>query len=91
MKSLESQLAHIKHGNPFIIGYHSAFLESGSLHILLDYAEHGDLSQAITKTKNAKRQFRQPQVLDWFVHFNFLFFEFKYLTVLTYFIFFFIN
>ena len=62
-----SQLAHIKHGNPFIIGYHSAFLESGSLHILLDYAEHGDLSQAITKTKNAKRQFRQPQVLDWFV------------------------
>ena len=62
-----AQLAHIKHGNPFIIGYHSAFLESGSLHILLDYAEHGDLSQAITKTKNANRQFRQPQVLDWFV------------------------
>ena len=62
-----SKLAHIKHGNPFIIGYHSAFLESGSLHILLDYAEHGDLSQAISKTKAARRQFRQPQVLDWFI------------------------
>ena len=65
--SVLSQLAHIKHGNPFIIGYHSAFLESGSLHILLDYAEHGDLSQAISKTKKHQRQFRQPQVLDWFV------------------------
>lgn len=62
-----AQLAHIKHGNPFIIGYHSAFVEKGSLHILLNYAENGDLSQAITKTKNRNRQFRQPQILDWFV------------------------
>jgi serine/threonine protein kinase len=62
-----AQLAHIKHGNPFIIGYHSAFVEKGSLHILLNYAENGDLSQAITKTKNSNRQFRQPQILDWFV------------------------
>ncbi len=60
-------LASLANGNPYIIGYRSAFLEKGSLHIVLDYAENGDLSQVIRKTKTAGKRFRQAQVLDWFV------------------------
>ena len=60
-------LRSLANGNPFIIGYRSAFDDAGSLHIVLDYAENGDLSQIISKTKAAKNRFTQAKVLDWFV------------------------
>lgn len=60
-------LRSLANGNPFIIGYRSAFDDQGALHIVLDYAENGDLSHVISKTKQAKKRFRQAKVLDWFV------------------------
>ena len=60
-------LQSLANGNPFIIGYRSAFDDAGALHIVLDFAENGDLSQVISKTKQAKKRFRQAKVLDWFV------------------------
>ena len=41
--------------NSFIIGYHDSFIENNGLHIVLDYANGGDLSDYI-KHKQTKKQ-----------------------------------
>ena len=42
-----SVLQTLSGGNSFIIGYHEAFTETKKLHIVLDYADGGDLANAI--------------------------------------------
>ena len=51
--------------HPNIIRYYGSFLEQGVLHIVMEYADNGDLSE---KIKNANSQhFNEEQILDWFV------------------------
>ncbi|XP_051698524.2 serine/threonine-protein kinase Nek1 isoform X7 [Oryctolagus cuniculus] len=56
-------LANMKHPN--IVQYRESFEENGSLYIVMDYCEGGDLFKRI----NAQRGilFQEDQILDWFV------------------------
>ena len=49
---------------PYIVGYRGSFMENNTFHILMEYADGGDLSQQI---KEAKEHFPEKQVLKWFV------------------------
>lgn len=42
--------------HPHIIKYHTSFMEAGSLHIVMEYAESGDLYQLL-KAQKAKRKY----------------------------------
>ena len=64
-------LASLSHPN--IIGYHEAFISKGILHIVLDYADGGDLGQKIKALKRSRAGsrkvsygFPEQQVLHWF-------------------------
>ncbi len=58
-------LKRLRHEN--IIGYFASFIEDESLHIVLEYADGGDLSQVI-KAKRAKGEsFSEKQIMWWFV------------------------
>ena len=53
--------------NSFIIGYHDSFIENKGLHIVLDYANGGDLSE-YTKNKRKKNKWLSERiVIKWFI------------------------
>ena len=53
--------------NSFIIGYHQSFIENKALHIVLDYANGGDLSEYIKTKRKRKRWLSERIVLKWFI------------------------
>ncbi|XP_051026003.1 serine/threonine-protein kinase Nek1 [Acomys russatus] len=56
-------LANMKHPN--IVQYKESFEENGSLYIVMDYCEGGDLFKRINAQKGTL--FHEDQILDWFV------------------------
>ncbi|XP_074085081.1 serine/threonine-protein kinase Nek1 isoform X3 [Macrotis lagotis] len=56
-------LANMKHPN--IVLYRESFEENGSLYIVMDYCEGGDLYKRINAQKGVL--FPEDQILDWFV------------------------
>jgi len=58
-------LAMLRH--PAIICYHEAFVHRGSLCVVMDYADGGDLAQKIEEHKTAETTIEDTQVLTWFV------------------------
>ncbi|KAG8504610.1 Serine/threonine-protein kinase Nek1, partial [Galemys pyrenaicus] len=56
-------LANMKHPN--IVQYKDSFEENGSLYIVMDYCEGGDLFKRINAQKGIL--FQEDQILDWFV------------------------
>ncbi|XP_073088930.1 serine/threonine-protein kinase Nek1 isoform X9 [Manis javanica] len=56
-------LANMKHPN--IVQYRESFEENGSLYIVMDYCEGGDLYKRINAQKGIF--FQEDQILDWFV------------------------
>ncbi|XP_058276558.1 serine/threonine-protein kinase Nek1 isoform X9 [Hirundo rustica] len=56
-------LANMKHPN--IVLYRESFEENGSLYIVMDYCEGGDLFKKINAQKGIL--FSEDQILDWFV------------------------
>ncbi|XP_006161514.2 serine/threonine-protein kinase Nek1 [Tupaia chinensis] len=56
-------LANMKHPN--IVQYRESFEEDGSLYIVMDYCEGGDLFKRINAQKGIL--FQEDQILDWFV------------------------
>ncbi|XP_053441753.1 serine/threonine-protein kinase Nek1 isoform X4 [Nycticebus coucang] len=56
-------LANMKHPN--IVQYRESFEEHGSLYIVMDYCEGGDLFKRINAQKG--NLFQEDQILDWFV------------------------
>lgn len=56
-------LASLHHPN--IIGYKGSFMKNNVLHIIMDYADNGDLFAQIQKAKGT--HFKEDQILDWFV------------------------
>ncbi|XP_045408480.1 serine/threonine-protein kinase Nek1 isoform X2 [Lemur catta] len=56
-------LANMKHPN--IVQYKESFEENGSLYIVMDYCEGGDLFKRINAQKGIL--FQEDQILDWFV------------------------
>ncbi|KAM9607077.1 serine/threonine-protein kinase Nek1 isoform 8-T10 [Trichechus inunguis] len=56
-------LANMKHPN--VVQYRESFEENGSLYIVMDYCEGGDLFKRINAQKGIL--FQEDQILDWFV------------------------
>ncbi|KAB0368554.1 hypothetical protein FD755_019588, partial [Muntiacus reevesi] len=56
-------LANMRHPN--IVQYRESFEENGSLYIVMDYCEGGDLFKRINAQKGIL--FQEDQILDWFV------------------------
>ncbi|XP_055364123.1 serine/threonine-protein kinase Nek1 isoform X2 [Betta splendens] len=54
-----------KMSHPNIVQYKESFEESGSLYIVMDYCEGGDLFKKINSQKGVL--FSEEQILDWFV------------------------
>ena len=52
--------------HPHIVAYHRAFEEAGALHIVLEYANGGDLEKQIQAQKKRGGMFSEAQVLSWF-------------------------
>lgn len=48
----------------YIVGYRGSFMENNIFHILMEYADGGDLSK---KIQEAKEPFPENQILKWFV------------------------
>lgn len=59
-------LALLNHPN--IIAYYGSFLENDIFHIVMEYADGGDLSQ---KIQGAKEPFSEDQILKWFIQISF--------------------
>lgn len=57
-------LSSLKH--PYIVRYHESFVEKGTLIIVMDYAEGGDLSKLIANHRRKQQLFTEPQILRWF-------------------------
>lgn len=55
-----------KLSHPNIIGYYGSFIDEPFLYIVLEFADGGDLDQAIRRTKKRGRLFNQDRVLYWF-------------------------
>lgn len=51
-----------KLNHPNIIQYHGSFVENSYIHILMDYAEGGDLSSRIRVAKENKFSFSEAQI-----------------------------
>jgi NIMA (never in mitosis gene a)-related kinase len=56
-------LSQLKH--PYIVSYHQSFIDGGTLCILMDYAENGDLSNLIVNTRRCGHQLPEQQILRW--------------------------
>lgn len=56
-------LSQMKHPN--IVSYQESFEENGSLHIVMDYCDGGDLFKRINNQRG--NLFSEDQILDWFV------------------------
>jgi NIMA (never in mitosis gene a)-related kinase len=57
-------LSSLKH--PYIVRYHESFLENGTLSIVMDYAESGDLAKRIRRHAQRQNFFAEEQVVRWF-------------------------
>jgi len=55
-----------KLNHPNIIKYHSSFSECGKLHIVLDYADGGDLADQVSKAQRNRSRFPEDLIFDWF-------------------------
>ena len=58
-------LSQLHHEN--IIAYKCSFIERNILHIIMEYADGGDLAQKITEAAQTNTPFEEEQILDWFV------------------------
>ena len=58
-------LSQLHHEN--IIAYKCSFIERNILHIIMEYADGGDLAQKITEAVHSNTPFEEEQILDWFV------------------------
>eukprot|EP00440_Ansanella_granifera_P068409 gb/GFBE01074218.1/.p1 GENE.gb/GFBE01074218.1/~~gb/GFBE01074218.1/.p1 ORF type:complete len:462 (+),score=85.77 gb/GFBE01074218.1/:1-1386(+) len=58
-----SVLATLKH--PYIVRYQDGFIEDGSLAIVTEFAEGGDLSRRIERVKQSGQTFGESQILRW--------------------------
>jgi serine/threonine protein kinase len=56
-------LRQLKHPN--IIGYHGSWISEPHLYIVLEYADGGDLAQAIKRARSKGRQFSEERVMYW--------------------------
>ena len=59
-----SALETLEHPN--IIHYHESFVQEGYLHIIIDYAEGGDLASRIRAAKSKPYNFPEAQIRKWF-------------------------
>jgi serine/threonine protein kinase len=57
-------LSRLRHPN--IIGYYGSFVEASHLHIVLEYADGGDLAQAIKEARGGGKHFSEARILFWF-------------------------
>jgi NIMA (never in mitosis gene a)-related kinase len=57
-------LSSLKH--PYIVQYHESFIENGTLAIVMDYAEGGDLSKRIAHHRSRRDLFAEGQIIRWF-------------------------
>jgi len=57
-------LSSLKH--PYIVRYHESFIDNGTLAIVMDYAEGGDLSKRIMRMREKQQLFAEGQLLRWF-------------------------
>lgn len=55
-------LSYFKHPN--IVGYYGDFIDKNIFHIVMEYADGGDLSEQI---ENASNYFTEDRILDWFI------------------------
>lgn len=62
---LAQLLKRLRHDN--IIGYFASFIEDDALHIVLEYADGGDLSQLIKAKRESGEYFSEKQIMWWFV------------------------
>eukprot|EP00966_Prymnesium_polylepis_P224624 5195490-Prymnesium_polylepis.1 len=53
--------------HPNIVRYVESFTEAGTLHIVMDYAEGGDLRGLISERRAESRLLLEEQVVDYFV------------------------
>jgi NIMA (never in mitosis gene a)-related kinase 1/4/5 len=60
-----SALEKLEH--PHIIKYHESFISGGYLHIIIDYAEGGDISSRIRIAKSNGYKFPEAQIWKWFM------------------------
>ncbi|OHT13795.1 hypothetical protein TRFO_16022 [Tritrichomonas foetus] len=60
----ETKVLSLLH-HPNIISYKGSFMEKNKLHIIMDYADGGDLFEQIQNAKNV--QFKEDKILEWFV------------------------
>jgi hypothetical protein len=52
--------------HPYIVAYFDCFTDRGSLCIILEYADSGDLGMQIEKAAERDRFFKEAQILTWF-------------------------
>jgi len=57
-------LSVLKH--PYIVRYHKSFIEKGTLSIVMDYADGGDLGKQILNHREKKQLFTEGQIMHWF-------------------------
>lgn len=56
-------LSSLKH--PYIVSYRESFSEGGTLSIVMDYADGGDLYQRISRTRKSGQALVERQILRW--------------------------
>lgn len=56
-----------KVSHPYVVGYVASFLEGSKLHIVMEYADGGDLSARIKRAKDRRRFLRECRVMHVFV------------------------
>ncbi|XP_051565731.1 serine/threonine-protein kinase Nek3-like [Myxocyprinus asiaticus] len=63
-KSEADVLCRLKH--PYIVHYKESFEENGSLYIIMNYCEGGDLAKVMAVQKNIGVHLPEEKILDWF-------------------------
>lgn len=53
--------------NPNIVAYKNSFSEKGTLIIVMEYCDQGDLATQIKLRKEAKKPFTEAEIMHWFV------------------------
>ena len=53
--------------HPNIIGYFGSFLEDQKFHILMDYADGGDLGEQIASASDKHENFSEEKIMNWFI------------------------
>lgn len=53
--------------HPNIIGYDESFYKSGKLHIVLEYADGGDLGKMVAAARKRGERLQEPKILYWWV------------------------